>query len=222
MVATRGRRLLRAAPLAPVLVASAVALALLGLAATGPRSALGFMAALLGVAGASAAAAYVLDERAVPVLDATPTSRSYRVGWRLLLVLVPASAVVVGLGLLAAADPDAHWWRLGLLAAGGLASGVGAAALLRGLGREAPGDVAGVVTALGVVFAALGDPLKRWVSLVPLGDVRHVERSVVLYTGLVGCCAVVVLLAARDPGRGNRERTINRVAGPPAREDPAR
>ena len=213
---------MRVAPWGPVLGASAVALALLGLAATVPRSSLAFIAALLGVAGASAAAAYVLDERAVPVLDATPTSRGYRVGWRLLLVAVPATAVVVGLGLLAAADPDTHWWRLGLLAAGGLASAVGAAALLRGLGREAPGDVAGVVTALGVVFAALGDPLKRWVSLVPLGDVGHVGRSVVLYAVLVGCCAVVVLLAARDPGRGNHRRSADQVAAPPAGEDPAR
>ena len=200
----RGRRLLQAAPWGPVLGASGTALGLLALAAAVPGSALAYLAAVLGVAGASAAGAYVLDERAVPVLDATPTSRAYRLRWRLLLLTAPVSAVVVGLALLAAADPTNHWWRLGLLAAAGLASGVGAAALLRALGREAPGDVTGVVTALGVVIAALGDPLKRWVSLVPLGDAHHLGRTVAVCLGVVVGWAVVVLLAARDPAAGPR------------------
>lgn len=206
VVVTRGRRLLRAAPLTPVLAASGASLALLALAAAVPRSVLANLAALLGVSAACAAGAYALDERATPVLDATPTSRGYRLGWRLLLVVAPATAVAVGIALLAAADPRPHWWRLGLLAAGGLGTAVAGAAALRGQGREAPGDVVGTVTALGVVLVALADPTRRWVSLVPLGDAHHVGRSVALYAVLVAACAVVVLVAARDPGRQRARR----------------
>jgi len=200
----RGERILRSAPWPPLLGSATAAAILICIAALAHRTGLAAPTTLLALAACGAAAAYSLDEEATPVADATPTSRRRRAGWRIPLAVLPMAVAVCGLFTLHRLDPEMKWLRLLPLAGGALAIGIGLAAVLRHRGTAAPGDLAGVVTLVGVVLIVSIDPLRRWVALFPLGDAAHAGRSVALWLAVVGVCAVVTLACTRDPGRRGR------------------
>jgi hypothetical protein len=211
---TRGSRILRSAPWLPVLGVAGAGAVLLLIAALAHRTGLAPVATLLGVSACGGAAAYILDEEAAAVLDATPTSRGRRVLWRLPLAAVPASVALAGLLALDRLDAPTHWLRLVPLAAGSLAIGVGLAAALRSGAAGTPGDLASVVTLSSLVLLVTVDPLRPWASVAPLGDAAHVGRSALLWTAVVAGCAAVTVAHSRDPAaRRNRQR--RRVETPP-------
>jgi hypothetical protein len=205
----QGSRILRSAPWLPLLGAAGVAAALLAAAVLAHDTGGASLIALLGLAACGASAAYILDEESADVLDSTPTSRSRRVLWRLPLAALPAAVALGGLLALAHVDSSNHWLRLIPLAVGSLAIGVGLAAALRSGATGIPGDLASVVTLLGLMLLVLVDPLRRWVTLAPLGEPGHVGRSVMLWAAVIVGCGVVTIANSRDPakrGRRNRQR----------------
>jgi hypothetical protein len=197
----RGVRILRSAPWVPVLGATGTAVLLLVVAALAHGSVLGPLTAVLGFGACGGASAYLLDEEAGPVADASPTSRRHRLAWRLVVLAVPAAVALGGLALLDAVDPSTHWWRLALLVVGALAAGAALAAALRRNGFPTPGDQASVLVLIATVLLFAADPLRRWVSVAPLGDAPHLGRSVALWSTVTVACAVVTLGCTRDPGR---------------------
>jgi hypothetical protein len=201
---TRGSRILRSAPWLPLLGAAAAAAVLLLVAVVAHRTGIGPLIALLGLTACGAAAAYILDEEAAAVLDATPTSRARRVLWRLPLAALPAAVALVGLLTLDHLDGASHWLRLVPLAAGSLAIGVAFAAALRSGSAGIPGDLASVLTLASVMLIVTVDPLHRWVTLAPLGDATHVGRSVLLWAAVIVGCGAVTVAHSRDPARRAR------------------
>jgi hypothetical protein len=194
-----GARVVRSAPWAGLLGVSLVAASLLALATL--TTGLAPTVARLGLATCGGAAAYLLDEEASAIADASPTSRGRRVVWRLLLLVPPLLVAMAGLFDLNRQEPALHWWRLLPLAIGALATGVAAAAILRRRGAAAPGDLAAPVTTLGIVLVSALDPLHRWVSLAPLGSTPHAGRSAVLWAGITIGCVAVTAVCSRDPAR---------------------
>jgi hypothetical protein len=195
----RGARIQRSAPWLPLLGAVGVAALLLLIAVLGHGTGLASVVTLLGLSMCGGAAAYVLDEESAAVLDATPTSRGRRVLWRLPLIALPATVALVGLLMLDRLDGSTHWLRLGPLTVGSLAIGVALAAALRRGGTGAPGDLAGVLAVGTVVLLVATNPLRHWVSVIPLGDTAHAGRSVLLWTAVVTACAAVTFACCRDP-----------------------
>ena len=202
----RGARIQRSAPWLPLLGAAGVATMLLLIAALAHRTGVAPVVTLLGLSTCGGAAAYILDEESAAVLDATPTSRGRRVLWRLPLLAVPATVALTGLFLLDRLDGSAHWLRLGPLALGSLAIGVALAAALRREGMGTPGDLAGVIVVVGVVLLVAADPLRHWVSVIPLGDAARSGRSVLLWTAVFAASAVVTFACCRDPAHRGRTR----------------
>jgi hypothetical protein len=197
----RGARIQRSAPWLPLLGAAGVAAMLLLIAVFAHRTGIAPVVTLLGLSTCGGAAAYVLDEESAAVLDATPTSRGRRVLWRLPLVAVPATVALAGLFMLDRLDGSTHWLRLGPLALGSLAIGVALAAALRRGGTGTPGDLAGVLAVGTVVLLVATDPLRHWVSVIPLGDAAHSGRSVLLWTAVIAAGAAVTFACCRDPAR---------------------
>jgi hypothetical protein len=198
---SRAGTVVRSAPWHPVVATTAAAAVLWVAAGLGRHTIVGFLAAVLAIAVGGAAAAYVLDEEATDVADATPTSRGRRVAWRTLVVVVPALVGLAGLLALRHIDAGTPWLRLGPLTAGALAAGVGVSAALRRAGVAAPGDLAGVSVCLGIVLLVAVEPLRRWVTLAPIADGAHVGRSVVVWMLVVAAGALSTVACAADPGR---------------------
>jgi hypothetical protein len=207
----RGARILRSAPWLPLLGSATVAALLLLVAVLAYRTAFASAATLLGLATCGAVSAYILDEEAAAVADATPTSRRRRVAWRAPLVMVPAVVALAGLLTLSHLDPATHWLRLVPLAAGAVAVGVGLAAALRHGGEATPGDLAGVVTLSVTVLVVVVDPLRRWVTVAPLGDAPHVGRTVLLWTAIVIAGGAVTVACTRDPAQPSRPWRMRRT-----------
>ena len=192
-------RPLRAFPWPEVCLTTGGAAAAFTLAVALLPSAGGFRLLLLSLALCGAAAAFVLDEAAGPVVDATPTSRTWRLGCRLVIVLLPASVGVAGLAAAGRSDPTLLWQRLGLVLVGYLAIGVAVAAVLRHNGRPTPGDLAAVLVATGTFVVTLVDPLHRWVSVLPLGSEAEWGRTAALWSGVILVTGSTTLVAMRDP-----------------------
>jgi hypothetical protein len=157
--------------------------------------------ALLAIGICGAAAAYALDEEAGDVADASPTSRPHRVGWRLVMLILPAAVSATALLSLHRLDARTPWLHLLPVAAGSITVGVAVAAGFRRSGNPAPGDLAGVVTLLGVVLVVLADPLRHWVSLSALGAVDYPIRTAVAWLAIVLGCVLTVTTCEADPGR---------------------
>ena len=157
--------------------------------------------ALLAIGICGAAAAYTLDEEAGDVADATPTSRPHRVGWRLMMLVLPAAVSATALVSLHRLDARTPWLHLLPVAAGSITVGAAAAAAFRRSGNPAPGDLAGVVTLLGVLLGVLADPFRHWVSLSALGTVDYPIRTAAAWFAIVLGCALTVTACEADPGR---------------------
>ena len=199
-----GARVVRSAPWTGLLSVSLAAALLLSVGAR--LTGLVPIIVFLGLSTCGGAAAYALDEEAAPVADASPTSRGRRVAWRSVLLVPPLVVGIAGLFNLDRQDPSTHWWRLLPMVAGVLAVGVMVAAVLRRRGSATPGDVAAPVTAFGVTLICAVDPLRRWVSLAPIGSNAHLGRSVTLWTVITVFCAVTTVVCSRDPVRMNALR----------------
>ena len=210
-----GRRILRSAPWLPLLGSATAAAVLLLIAALAHRTAIALVTTLLGLSTCGATAAYVLDEETAAVADATPTSRRRRLAWRMPIVALPAAVALAGLLVLNRLDPPTHWLRLVPLAAGALAIGVGLAAALRRNGAETPGDQAGVLALAATLLVVAFDPLRRWVTVAPLGQAAHPGRSAMLWIVVIVVCGAVTVTCSRDPGRrGNPGRRPRRRTAP--------
>ena len=195
-----GRKVLRAAPW-PVLLGGCVAAAtLVGIAAALRNGPLVFPLSLLGLGLCGATAAYVLDEDSAEVEDATPTGRRARVGWRLVLALLPFAVGATAVLLLAGAGGVAGWGRLVPVAAGSVAAGIAFASGLRRTGRFAPGDLAGAL-AFGVVVLVVANEPLHWVSLAPLESSTYPLSTAVAWSIVLLACAAVLGACERDPGR---------------------
>jgi len=194
----RGRPL-RAFPWTEVCLTTGGAAAAFTLAAAVLPSAAGFPLLLLSLALCGGAAAYVLDEAAAPVVDATPMSRTWRLGCRVVIVALPASVGVAGLAAAGRSDPTLLWQRLGLVLVGYLAVGVAVAAALRHNGRATPGDLAAVLVATGTLLVTMVNPLRRWVSLLPGDPAASWGRTVAVWLTVILVCAVAVRVGMRDP-----------------------
>jgi hypothetical protein len=203
----RGEQILRSVPWLSVGSASAAAAVLLAVAVLARQTGLAPLAALLGLAACGGAAGYVLDDDALSVADATPVSRRHRTTWRLLATSAPAAVAAMGLFALDRVDPATHWLRLVPFAGGTLAMGVSVAAVLVRRGFSTPGDLAGVLTVMSVVAVTAVNPLRSWVSLMPLGDSGSAGRSTLLWIVVVAACAAVVFTCARDPASPRLGRT---------------
>jgi hypothetical protein len=197
----RGGRILRSAPWSSLLASLAAAGLLICIAAVAHNTGLTAPTTLLGLAACGAAAAHVLDESATSVADASPTSRRHRLGWRMLLVILPLTVAIGGLLILNYLDPETQWLRLLPLAAAAVAIGTGLAAVMRHHGSAAPGDLAGAITLVGIILVVAIDPLRRWVQLLPFGDTEQAGRSSAFWSAVVVGCVVVTLACTRDPGR---------------------
>jgi hypothetical protein len=202
----RGARIQRSAPWLPLLATAGAAAMLLLIAVFAHRTGIAPFVTLLGLSACGGAAAYVLDEESAAVLDATPASRGRRVLWRLPLIAVPATVALVALLILDRLDGSSHWLHLGPLALGSLAIGVALAAALRRGGTGTPGDLAGVLAVGSVVLLIATDPLRHWVSVIPLGDAAHSGRSLMLWTTVIAGCAAVTFACCRDPAHQGRRR----------------
>ena len=192
-------RLLRAFPWPEVCLSTGGAAAAFTLAVALLPSAAGFRLLLLSLALCGAAAAYVLDEAAGSVVDATSTSRRWRLGSRLVIVALPALVGAAGLAAAGRSDPALLWQRLGLVLVGYLAIAVAAAAVLRHNGRSTPGDLAAVLVATGTFLVTVVDPLHRWVSVLPLGSEAEWRRTAALWSAVIVLGAGIVLVTMRDP-----------------------
>jgi len=193
-----------------MLATAALAAALLLVAAYADGSSISLIAGILGLAACGSSAAYALDEFAVAVADASPTSRTRRLAWRMLTVVTPALVASVGLLALDHLAPAMHWLRLAPFAAGALAIGVCLAAALRRRGWSTPGDLAGMLAFSTIVITVVLDPLHRWVAIAPLGDTAHPGRSTLLWVVVIATCLAMTFICARDPGRPRAHRHSRR------------
>ena len=164
------------------------------------------MGVVLGLALCGAAAAYVLDEDAAVLADATPMSRPRRAAWRTALLVLPIAVALTGLAALDRDDPSGHWLRLTptVLALTGL--GVALAAALRRAGYAQPGDLAGAVVVALLLFLVAADPLRWWLPILPVGEPPHGGRSELFWTAVALGAAAATVAGVRDPVRTRHRR----------------
>jgi hypothetical protein len=147
--------------------------------------------ALLGCC--AAAAAFVYDEDALPVVAVTPRGAGWRRTNRLGVALVPLSvwAMVVALR-----PGDVHlsrsgWWLLGGAA---VLLVVGSAAVASRRLVPTPGAVLAPVVALAAVAPVTIAGMFSWGTLYPIGDFPAGVRSVWLGVALIGAAVCGVSL----------------------------
>lgn len=187
---------LRAVPWGPVAGGTALGLAALFLdgwvVPGGPGSALLWFA----LAGFATAAAFVLDEPSAAAVDAVPVRRRTRTARRLLCGLVPVAGWLGGTAALVRSGPDLSWSALAVTGSCFLVVTVCAAAVLRRVGHDTPGELvaaaAGAVVVLGLIVAPpkVGPVLEAY-------DVS--TRATTLWLVLSAGAVVLTSWAASDP-----------------------
>ncbi len=201
-----GTRILRAASWTPILgLVTAAGLLLTGAELAGGNL-LGLVMLILGLAVSASAASYVLDDAAQQVTSATPTSRLRRLLWRLAIVLLPGAVAAASVLGVVAEDPFRHWSRAVPVLIGVLAIGVTVAAVVGSNAIASPGDLASLLAFALITGLIVVDPLRRWVSVLPLDQTPHPGRSTALWAVLSLMSAAVTLVCDRDPYRRRRSR----------------
>jgi len=198
---------LRAVPWAPVVGGTALgALALVvdgWLVRGGPGSALLWFAH----AGFASAAAFVLDEPSAAAVDAVPVPRRTRNARRLLVGLVPIAGWLGGTAALARSGPDLSWSALAVTGSAFLVVTLCAAAVLRRLGHDTPGELVAAAAGAVVVLALIVAPPK----IGPVLEAYDVStRATALWLVLAAAAVVLMTWAGSDPltrwGRSQRNR----------------
>ena len=187
---------LRAVPLAPVLggtALGAVALAVDNwLVRGGPGSALMWFA----LAGFATAAAFVLDEPSAAAVDAVPVRRRTRNARRLLVGLVPVAGWLGGTAATVRSGTDLSWPALAVTGSGFLVVTLCAAAVLRRLGQDTPGELVAAAAGAVVVVALIVAPPK----IGPLLEAYDVStRATALWLVLAAASVVLMCWASSDP-----------------------
>jgi hypothetical protein len=198
--------IVRSAPWVAVIVSTSAAAMLLTIGGFSYRTGIGWLSTLLGLSTCGAAAAYVLDEQASEVADASPTSRAARTTRRLPIALLPLMIALAGLIDLNVLDASNHWLRLAPLAAGSIAIGVAFAAGFRRRGWATPGDLAAVLALTVVVLVVLVDPMARWIELAPLGETSHPGRGAIFWLAVVIVAGFSTARCSRDPASTTSRR----------------
>lgn len=171
----------RGAPWAPLLACCGLATGAALLARQWPE-ALGLLRPA-ALACCAAAAAFLFDEGAAPVVSVTPRGSWWRRSARLALVALPAFVWSIVLALEPEAAPTDRWsWSLAGLAC--IAAAVGGAALLARRGVAAPGAGVAAAAAFLVLAPLVVGPIAGWDPVLPLG--AFPDRAVALW------CAVAV------------------------------
>jgi hypothetical protein len=187
---------LRAVPWLPVGGGIALGVAALSadiwLVPDGPGSVLLWFA----LAGFVSAAAFVLDEPAAAAVDATPLSRPSRTARRLLVSLVPVVFWLGGTAVAVRSQPALSWPALAVTGGGFLVATVTAAAVLRRLGYDSPGEVVGAVAGAAVVLALVVAPPKIG-TLLEAYDVS--TRATALWVVVAAASGVLMSWAGSDP-----------------------
>ncbi len=162
----------------------------------------------------AAAAAFLLDEPASPVVDVTPTSPARRTAVRALALLVPlavGAGLVLALALRASGAPEvpgvpgvpgvgrASWPVVSLVLAGNVLLGFTVACVARRwVGEPGPRAAFGVVAVL--VVPGLVPPLSRWIHTFPAGArYPHGLPVTVWWWAVVGVCAAAIAVALTGP-----------------------
>jgi hypothetical protein len=155
-----------------------------------------FLLAPVLLACCAAAAAFVYDEDALPVVAVTPRGAGWRRVNRLGVAVIPLSVWA----LVVASRPGdvqlsrSGWWLLG---GAGVLLVAGSAALASRRLLPTPGAVLAPVVALAVVAPVTFAGMFSWGTLYPIGDFPDTVRTVWLGVALIG--AVVCAVALR-PG----------------------
>jgi hypothetical protein len=156
----------------------------------------------------AAAAAFLLDEPASPVVDVTPTSPARRTAVRALALLVPLAVgvgLVLALALRAPGVPGvpgagwASWPAVSLVLAGNVLLGFTVACVARRwVGEPGPQAAFGVVAVL--VVPGLVPPLSRWIHTFPAAArYPHGLPVTVWWWAVVGVCAAAIAVALTGP-----------------------
>jgi hypothetical protein len=148
------------------------------------------------LAGFVSAAAFVLDEPAAAAVDAAPVARPTRTGRRLLVGLVPAVSWLGGTAVAVRTEPALSWLALTVTGGGFLVMTVTAAAVLRRLGYDSPGEVVGAAAGAAVVLALVVSPPKIG-TVLEAHDVS--TRAAALWVILAAASGVVMSWAGSDP-----------------------
>jgi hypothetical protein len=147
--------------------------------------------ALAGVAGA---AAFVLDDGAAAVVDATPYPLRRRTVARSTATVLPLAVWTGCVLLLDARYPETPSWLALLAGAASMAAGVAAAAVARRAGWAEPGELVSLSLGGLLIGAALLPPAIREVTPY---DPRPAAAT--WWTVLAGLAAVTLTAAVRDP-----------------------
>jgi hypothetical protein len=159
----------------------------------GPGSALLWF----GLAAIAAAAGFVLDEAAAPVVDAVPRSRWSRNGRRLLVAGLPLAAWWGAAAWAASRQPHLSWPALAVAGLGLVAATLGAAAAMRRAGHESPGEVVAAGAVAVVVLALAVGPVPGVGEVLAVSDVS--SRTTVVWSGVAAAAAVLVVWGSADP-----------------------
>jgi hypothetical protein len=171
-------------------------------------------AALLPIAFTllAAAAAFVLDDPASPVVDVTPTGPVRRTGIRALALLAPLAAGAVLMLAGALRGLALPWTATGLALAGNVVLGFAVACVARTRTGE-PGAPASAAVVLILMAPTLLPPVARRVSTFPASN-GGLSSNAVWWTVLAVCVAAVAVSVSGRPGLRARHPMILAVHPP--------
>ncbi len=184
----------RGIPWLALLGCCAAAVALAGVLARWPSTALLMLPVLL--ACCAAGAAFVFDERATAVVAVTPRGATWRRTARLAVAGVPlavwSSVVLLRPGDLAL--QRSGWWLVG---AATIALVAGTAALASRRQVAAPGSLLAAVVALAVIGPVIVTSFLGWESIYPVEGFPAAVRT---FWWVVAAAGAIACLAALRPG----------------------
>jgi hypothetical protein len=188
---------LRAVPWLPVAGGTALGLGALALDRWVVPSGPGTFLLWLGLASIASAAGFVYDEPAAAVVDAAPRSRRWRTVRRLAIGLLPLAAWLAAAAAVARSSP-LSWPALAVTGSGVVLVTLAAAAGLRRLGQDTPGEAVAAGVGGGVLVAALV-AVPKVGPVLEAGDVS--SRGSVWWAALSAAATVVIVWGAADPLR---------------------
>jgi len=184
-------------PVRPVQAFTALGVVLLGCAALWPETAFCRPGVWAALAAFAAAAAFAMEEAALEVARSTPGSSSRWVA-KVALAVLPLASALGALALVAQRSNAVVWWVAAVELAGLL---LAAAAITTALAGRLPAPAERVAegVAMAVLVACLGNPVGRWVEVLPLDDSGQWDRTGVLWAGVTLVSVPLLVRGLRDP-----------------------